>query len=318
MSHELEIVNGMANMAYRESKGLPWHGLGTPVHDNMTPMEMMKSANLDWKVSKQPSFVEINGKRVLTGQEALVRESDGRILTNVSGAWKPCQNEQAFEFFNEFVSAGDMQMDTAGSLKDGQIVFAAADVNDGFTLFGGDEVKGYLLFSNPHVYGKSIDVKFIMTRVVCNNTLSMALTERGQPAVRLSHRNNFNPEMVKELLGISHNRVEQFKGAAELLGSKKYSDKAFKTFLATVFGTSNQEGKILSRTAERAFEIVETQPGADYAPKSWWNAYNTVTYMTDHEMGRSDDTRAAAAWFGHNAKRKLDALNVAVEMAEAA
>jgi len=318
MAHELEIVNGMANMAYRESKGLPWHGLGTPVHDNMTPMEMMKSANLDWKVSKQPSFVEINGKRVLTGQEALVRESDGRILTNVSGAWKPCQNEQAFEFFNEFVSAGDMQMDTAGSLKDGQIVFAAADVNDGFTLFGGDEVKGYLLFSNPHVYGKSIDVKFIMTRVVCNNTLSMALTERGQPAVRLSHRNNFNPEMVKELLGISHNRVAQFKDAAELLGSKKYSDKAFKTFLATVFGTSNQEGKILSRTAERAFEIVETQPGADYAPKSWWNAYNTVTYMTDHEMGRSDDTRAAAAWFGHNAKRKLDALNVAVEMAEAA
>jgi phage/plasmid-like protein (TIGR03299 family) len=318
MAHELEIVNGMANMAYRESKGLPWHGLGTPVHDNMTPMEMMKAANLDWKVSKQPSFVEINGKRVLTGQEALVRESDGRILTNVSGAWKPCQNEQAFEFFNEFVSAGDMQMDTAGSLKDGQIVFAAADVNDGFTLFGGDEVKGYLLFSNPHVYGKSIDVKFIMTRVVCNNTLSMALTERGQPAVRLSHRNNFNPEMVKELLGISHNRVAQFKDAAELLGSKKYSDKAFKTFLATVFGTSNQEGKILSRTAERAFEIVETQPGADYAPKSWWNAYNTVTYMTDHEMGRSDDTRAAAAWFGHNAKRKLDALNVAVEMAEAA
>jgi len=318
MSHELEIVNGMANMAYRESKGLPWHGLGTPVHDNMTPMEMMKAANLDWKVSKQPSFVEINGEKVLTGQEALVRESDGRILTNVSGAWKPCQNEQAFEFFNEFVSAGDMQMDTAGSLKDGQIVFAAADVNDGFTLFGGDEVKGYLLFSNPHVYGKSIDVKFIMTRVVCNNTLSMALTEKGQPAVRLSHRNNFNPEMVKELLGISHNRVAQFKDAAELLGSKKYSDKAFKTFLATVFGTSNQEGKILSRTAERAFEIVETQPGADYAPKSWWNAYNAVTYMTDHEMGRSDDTRAAAAWFGHNAKRKLDALNVAVEMAEVA
>jgi len=318
MSHELEIVNGMANMAYRESKGLPWHGLGTPVHDNMTPMEMMKAANLDWKVSKKKSYVEINGQKVETGQEALVRESDGRILTNVSGAWKPCQNEQAFEFFNEFVSAGDMQMDTAGSLKDGQIVFAAADVNDGFTLFGGDEVKGYLLFSNPHVYGKSIDVKFIMTRVVCNNTLSMALTEKGQPAVRLSHRNNFNPEMVKELLGISHNRVEQFKGAAELLGSKKYSDKAFKTFLATVFGTSNQEGKILSRTAERAFEIVETQPGADYAPKSWWNAYNAVTYMTDHEMGRSDDTRAAAAWFGHNAKRKLEALNVAVEMAEAA
>ena len=318
MSHELEMVNGVANMAYRESQGIPWHGLGTPVHDNMTPMEMMKAANLDWKVSKKKSYVEINGKQVETGQEALVRESDGRILTNVSGNWKPCQNEDAFNFFNDFVAAGDMKMDTAGSLKDGQLVFAAADVNDGFTLFGGDEVKGYLLFSNPHVYGKAIDVKFIMTRVVCNNTLSMALTERGQPAVRLSHRNEFNPDMVKQLLGISHNRVEQFKEAAEFLSSKRYSDAAFKTFLANVFGTSNQEGKILSRTAERALEIVDTQPGADFARGSWWNAYNAVTYMTDHEMGRSDDTRAAAAWFGHNAKRKLDALDTAVKMAEMA
>lgn len=316
--HELEMVNGQAQMAYRESKGIPWHGLGVPVSDDMTPIEMMKAANLDWKVSKQPSFVEINGEKVLTGQEALVRESDGKILTNVSGNWKPCQNEDAFEFFNEFVSAGDMVMDTAGSLKDGQMVFAAADVKDGFVLDNDDEVKGYLLFSNPHVYGKSIDVKFVMTRVVCNNTLSMALTERGQPAVRLSHRNHFNPEMVKELLGISHNRVEQFQEAAQFLSSKRYSDKAYKLFLSQVFGTSNQEGKILSRTAERALEIVDTQPGADMSPGTWWNAYNSVTYMTDHEMGRSADTRAAAAWFGHNAKRKLDALNLAVEMAEVA
>lgn len=318
MAHELEIVNGQAAMAYRESKGIPWHGLGVPVSDDMTPIEMMKAANLDWTVSKKKSFVEINGENVETGQEALVRDSDGKILTNVSGNWKPCQNQEAFEFFTEFVSNGDMVMDTAGSLKDGQIVFAAADVKDGFTLFGGDEVKGYLLFSNPHVYGKSIDVKFVMTRVVCNNTLSMALTERGQPAVRLSHRNEFNPELVKQLLGISHTRIEQFKEAAEFLGSKRYNDAAFQKFLGKVFGTSNQKDKELSRTAERALEIVDTQPGANFAPGTWWNAYNAVTYMTDHEMGRSADTRAAAAWFGHNAKRKLDALNIAVEMAEAA
>lgn len=318
MAHELEMVNGQAAMAYRESKGIPWHGLGVPVSDDMTPIEMMKAANLDWTVSKQKSFIELNGENIETGQEALVRDTDGKILTNVSGNWKPCQNLEAFEFFNEFVANGDMVMDTAGSLKDGQMVFAAADVKDGFSLFNGDEVKGYLLFSNPHVYGKSIDVKFIMTRVVCNNTLSMALTEKGQPAVRMSHRSEFNADTVKQLLGISHNRVEQFKEAAEFLGSKRYSDSAFKTFLAQVFGTSNQKDKVLSRTAERALEIVDTQPGAEFAPGTWWNAYNAVTYMTDHEMGRSADTRAEAAWFGHNAKRKLDALNVAVEMAEAA
>ena len=96
MAHELEMINGQAAMAYRQSSGVPWHGLGTPVEDDMSPIEMMKAANLDWKVSKQPSFVEINGEKVLTGQEALVRESDGKILTNVSGNWKPCQNQDAF------------------------------------------------------------------------------------------------------------------------------------------------------------------------------------------------------------------------------
>jgi phage/plasmid-like protein (TIGR03299 family) len=318
MAHELEMVNGQASMAYRISKGVPWHGLGVPVDDDMTPIEMMKAANLDWEVELKDSFVNIDGENVPTGQQSLVRKTDNKILTNVGGKWNPCQNSQAFEFFNEFVNAGDMVMDTAGSLKDGQIVFAAADVKDGFTLFNGDEVKGYLLFSNPHVYGRSIDVKFIMTRVVCNNTLSMALTEKGQPAIRVSHRNEFDAEKVKELLGISHTRVQQFKEAAEFLGSKRYGDEAFQTFLGKVFGTSSQDNKVLSRTAERAFEIVDTQPGAHFKPGSWWNAYNAVTYMTDHELGRTADARATSAWYGVNAKRKLDALDLAVEMAEAA
>ena len=318
MAHNLEMINGEAQMAYRLTSGVPWHGLGTPVDDDMTPIEMMKAAGLDWTVRKVESFVEVNGEKIPTGQQALIRETDGKILTNVGGNWNPCQNETAFEFFNDFVKAGDMVMDTAGSINDGKMVFAAADVRDGFTLFGGDEVKGYLLFSNPHQYGKCIDVKFVMTRVVCNNTLSMALTEKSQPAVRLSHRNEFDAEVVKELLGISHTRVQQFKEAAEFLGSKRYNNYDFERFLGKVFGTSSQENKVLSRTGERALEIVETQPGANFKPGTWWNAYHAVTYITDHELGRSDDARASSSLFGANARKKLDALDLAVEMAEAA
>lgn len=318
MAHALEMINGEAQMAYRLTSGVPWHGLGTPVDDDMTPIEMMKAAGLDWTVRKVESFVEVNGEKIPTGQQALIRETDGKILTNVGGNWNPCQNETAFEFFNDFVRAGDMVMDTAGSINDGKMVFAAADVRDGFTLFGGDEVKGYLLFSNPHQYGKCIDVKFVMTRVVCNNTLSMALTEKSQPAVRLSHRNEFDAEVVKKLLGISHTRVQQFKEAAEFLGSKRYNNYDFERFLGKVFGTSSQENKVLSRTGERALEIVETQPGANFKPGTWWNAYNAVTYITDHELGRSDDARASSSLFGANARKKLDALDLAVEMAEAA
>lgn len=315
MAHNIEMIDGVAQMAYRESQGLPWHGLGTPVSDDMTPEQMMITAGLNWNVQKVASFIEFNGKRVATGQQSLVRETDGKILTHVGPGWNPVQNSDAFDFFAEFVSKGDMLMDTAGSLKDGRIVWALADVRDGFSLFNGDEVRGYLLFSNPHQYGKSIDIKFVMERVVCNNTLTVALNEKGQPSVRVNHRSQFNPERVKEILGLGHNKVEKFKEAAEFLGSKNYIKNDLEKYFGDVFGRSSREDKELTRTAERAIELVETSPGANFKPGSWWNVYNAVTYMTDHELGRSADTRMASAWFGANAKRKVDALDLALEMA---
>jgi phage/plasmid-like protein (TIGR03299 family) len=318
MAHELEFVNGVAQMAYRESKGKPWHGLGTPIGDNLTPQEIMVAAGLDWEVEKVDTFIRYKGDNVKTGQQALVRSTDGKILTQVGQGWNPVQNAEAFDFFTDFVKTGNMVMDTAGSLKEGQIVWALADVRDGFSLFNGDEVKGYLLFSNPHQYGKAIDIKFVMERVVCNNTLTVALNEKGQPSVRVNHRSVFNAEKVKEILGLSHNKVEKFKEAAEFLGSKNYSRETLIRFFGNVFGESNREDKVLSRTADRAMELVENQPGDHFRPGTWWNAYNAVTYMTDHELGRSADTRMTSAWFGSNAKRKVEALDLAIKMAEAA
>jgi len=314
----IEMIDGVAQMAYRSSQGKPWHGLGNPVSDTMTPIEMMQAAGVDWSVSKVDSFIEFNGKRIPTGQQSLVRDTDGKILTQVGPGWNPVQNVEAFEFFTDFVSKGDMVMDTAGSLKDGRIVWALADVRDGFTLFGGDEVKGYLLFSNPHQYGKSIDVRFVLTRVVCNNTIAVALNEKGQPAVRVNHRSQFDAERVKELLGLSHRKVETFKEAAEFLGSKQYIKSDLENYFGEIFGKSTKEDKVLSPTAERAMTVIESQPGAEFKQGSWWQALNAVTYLCDHELGRSNDTRLTSAWFGSNAKRKVDALNLAVEMAEAA
>lgn len=317
MAHELELnADGTANMAYRISKGEPWHGLGTPVGDDLTPLEMMQAAGLDWTVSKANTFALVNGEYIPTGRQALIRDTDSRVLTEVGKGWNPVQNKEAFEFFVEFVKAGDMLMDTAGSLKDGQIVWASADVRDGFTILGGDEVKGYLLFSNPHQYGKSLDVKFVMTRTVCNNTLTVALNEKGQPSVKLNHRSVFEAEKVKELLGIGHNKTEKFKEAALFLASKRYAKETLEEFVGDIFGRT--EDKQITRTGDRALHLLERQPGAEFAPGTWWNAYNVCTYMADHEMGRSADTRAASALFGANAKRKLTALDRALEMAKAA
>ena len=318
MAHELEIINGEAQMAYRASQGKPWHGLGTPVSDDMTPQQMMQAAGLDWEVEKIDTFYRHKGDNFKTGQQALIRTSDSKILTQVGPGWNPVQNAEAFDFFNDFVKAGDMIMDTAGSLKDGQIVWALADVKDGFSLFNGDEVRGYLLFSNPHQYGKAIDIKFVMERVVCNNTLAVALNEAGQPSVRVNHRSAFDADKVKEILGLSHNKVEKFKEAAEFLGSKRYTDEKLTEFFGVVFGKSTKEKEELARTAKEAMGYVENQPGDHFAPGTWWNAYNAVTFMADHKLGRTQDTRMTSAWFGTNAKRKVEALDLAIEMAEAA
>jgi len=118
----------------------------------------------------------------------LFRSSDGKILSVVSGDWNPVQNHEAFEFFNDFVMAGDMKMHTAGSLREGKNVWALAKVNDDFEILGGDKVEPYLLFSNPHEYGKCIDVRFTAIRVVCNNTLTLALGSTSDLVVRLNHR----------------------------------------------------------------------------------------------------------------------------------
>ena len=127
MAHMVET------MAYAGE--VPWHGLGEKVSNDLTPAQMMDKAGLNWKVRELESFVEFDGNRMPTGQKSLVRESDGRILTNVGADWNPCQNETAFEFFTEFVMNGDMEMHTAGSLRDGQMVWALAKVKESFQVF---------------------------------------------------------------------------------------------------------------------------------------------------------------------------------------
>jgi len=311
MAHEVET------MAYAGES--PWHGLGTPVHNDLTPDQMLVKAGLDWTVDKVPSFVNINGEQIQTGQQALVRSSDNSILSMVSDDWNPCQNHEAFEFFNDFVMEGDMEMDTAGSLKQGKNVWALAKVKDSFEILGGDKVESYLLFSNPHEYGRCIDIRFTPIRVVCNNTLTLSLAGKSDLMVRLNHRSKFDPAMVKQTLGIASKKLGTYKDMAEFLASKTYTSESVVEYLKEVFPSlTKKDNSIMSRPATQAFEVLETQPGAEFGKNSFWQAFNATTYVVDHVLGHSQETRLQSAWYGDNRKRKLVALEKAVEFAEAA
>lgn len=315
MAHELEFVNGKASMAY--SGDTPWHGLGVKVPADLTPQQMLEAANLDWKVEKHPVFANINGVQVDVGRKALVRDRDQRVLDVISDDWQPCQNEEAFEFFNDFVAAGEMEMHTAGSLKDGKIVWALAKINESFELFGGrDKVDSYLLFTNPHSYGQSIDIRMTGVRVVCNNTLSMSLGMKSKNVVKVSHRNKLNLDLVKETIGVAKERLAAYKEAAEYLSQKRFTNENVVDYFTRIFPVSSASDKPLSRNAQLCLDVMDTQPGAEFGEGTWWQAFNACTYNTNHLAGRSDDTRLQSVWYGQNKNINERALNLALEMAE--
>ena len=119
---------------------------------------------------------------------------------------------------------------------------------------------------------------------------------------------------------------------ATFLSSKRYTDAQLRTYFSTVFANQNPKVKGLpfdpantvdfqkygSKNAKRAMEVIGTQPGAHYGEGSFWQAFNAVTYLTDHELGRENDSRLNSAWYGVNKVKKTKALETALDFANAA
>ena len=214
-------------------------------------------------------------------------------------------------------------MHTAGSLKGGQQVWALAKVKESFDVFGDDTVESFLLFSNPHMYGKSIDVRFTPVRVVCNNTLTMSLNANDKRVEKVSHRKAFDPQQAKEHLGIAHQKFEKYKEMAQFIGSRRYGAEELINFYNEVYPHTDSKRKVasvnsiddLSRQARNCYDVLESQPGANYAEGSWWQAFNSVTYVTDHLQGRNAENRLHSQWFGANQNRKIKAAEKAVQYA---
>lgn len=332
MAHELEInaITGKAHMVYVGAK--PWHGLGTQIPADLTPEQVLEKAGLDWTVEKIQAFVDMpnpwqaedpeNWGRISKtpiDRYALVRSTDQKILDVVPGDWNVVQNAEIFEFFNDFVASGDMHIETAGSLKGGQIIWALAKMNQSFELFGGDLIDNYLLMSGYHKYGYATDIRDTAIRVVCANTHQLAMNRETRNQVKVTHQRKFDGDEVKLTMGIAADRLAKYKETAAYLGTKRYTKETMVEYFERVFpSVAKGETRELSRNAKRGLEVVPMQPGAGFAEGSFWQLFNGVTYLVDHEIGRTDDSRLASAWYGAGKDRKLAALNIAVEMADQA
>ena len=232
-----------------------------------------------------------------------------------------------------------MQMETAGSLREGKDIWALAKYSDGFTLPGGDEVKGYCLVSNSHKPGKAFKILNTPIRVVCWNTLSMALQNSTALGgmFRLAHRVQLTSAIFQEAekaLGLATEQLDDFQQQTEFLASKQIKPEQFERFVAQLFAqdllqdeqAKGFDGNIIplrdqfknGTQAQKVYDAFENSPGADLkaAKGTYWGAVNAVTYAMDHQG--AGQNALYDAWYGRKATHKRDALTLATEMAEAA
>lgn len=166
---KLTMAANVESMFYvRET---PWHGLGTRVLTAPTSKEALGLAGLDWQVVQEPIYTET--EELIEGYKANVRDSDRKVLGVVTDRYKVIQNEEAFAFTDELLGEG-VRYETAGSLQGGKKVWLLAHMPHEY-IISGERISPYLVFSNTHDGSGAIKVALTPIRVVCNNTLNLAL-----------------------------------------------------------------------------------------------------------------------------------------------
>ena len=149
----------------------PWHGLGTMVEEAPDSREALIAAGLDWDVVQRPVFTQ-DGVKV-PGYFANVRQQDGSILGVVTSRYKVVQNRDAFAFTDALLGDG-VRYETAGSLMGGRKTWILAKLPTRY-IIQGEQILPYLVFSNTHDGSGAIKIAMTPIRVVCNNTLNLAL-----------------------------------------------------------------------------------------------------------------------------------------------
>jgi phage/plasmid-like protein (TIGR03299 family) len=331
------MTDHVETMAWVAEK--PWHGLGVEVASNLSASEMMGAAGLDWEVQKRPLYYKVgkDSRRVIKDRFGLVRNTDEQFLSLCGPRYQPVQNRDVFDFFHKFVDAGHMQMHTAGSLLDGRFIWALAKVGDHFSLGRKDEdrTEGYLLLMSPHEAGRSLIIQHTSVRVVCWNTLNMALgagLKGRKGAFKFGHVRPFDEnvkQQAEEALGLSHEHLAELTQQAALLAEKRVSPEWTEEYLKAVFklddasllqreATDSEmiERKRTSPVLVKARAALENAPGQKLstADGTAWGALNAVTYTVDHLLGNSREKTMRDVWLGYRGETKRRALDLALSL----
>jgi len=318
MSHLVET------MAYVDAT--PWHGLGNRLSAKQSIEVWAQQSGISFEIKETPvrfmteSAGGLGAIMSFPEQKVLFRSDTNVPLSVVSQRYQVVQPREILEFYRDLTEISGFELETAGILKGGRKIWALAKTNQSATLKGSDTINGYLLLATACDGTLATTAQFTSIRVVCNNTLAVALAN-GSGAVKVPHSTSFDPQAVKQQLGISVSSWEGFMYRMKTLSERRVkSHEAMNYFLrvftdpaATATGLTNE------RAIKKVQELYDGQGKGAELVSSKGTAFgllNAITQYVDHERrAKSTDHRLESAWFGQGASLKQKALEQALLMA---
>lgn len=275
MSHEVET------MFYTREK--PWHGLGERVEEALCSADALKIAGLNWTVLQTPVFTDEGTP--IPGYKANIRSRDNKVLGIVTDRYKVVQNFEAFNFTDSLLGEG-VRYETAGSLQEGKKVWLLARLPETYKI-SGDDVNSYLVFSNTHDGSGGIKVAITPIRVVCQNTLNLALhdAKRIWSTIHVGDMSQKLDEARKTLLQAEH-YMYKLKVEGEALSKISITDKKVMKYIEELIPmpenpTSIQENNVDILRTDLKLRYFDA-PDLINLPKSGWRFINAVSDFATH------------------------------------
>lgn len=261
----------------------PWHGLGTVVATALSSKEALSAAGLDWNVIQEPIYTD--REENISGYRANIRDIDRKVLGVVSDRYKVIQNEDAFAFTDELLGEG-VCYETAGSLQEGKKVWLLARMPHEY-IISGERISPYLLFSNTHDGTGAVKVALTPIRVVCNNTLNLAL-KTAKRSWSMVHTGDVHEKIseAKDTLLRAENYMDGLGKEIDRLQKRKMSDRevteCIQVLLPLEDGFSAQQTKNVKRLREDMMARYFDAPDLQDVGKNAYRFVNAVSDFATH------------------------------------
>jgi phage/plasmid-like protein (TIGR03299 family) len=311
------------SMAWVGDRGLPWWvntsedraRIKTELDGLATGPRIRVAAGLDWSVEKEA--IRTESGVVIPDRFATVRQDTKAPLGVVGRSYTVVNNDALDEWGDALVDASDAKYETAGSLRGGRVVFYSMELNHLEINVGGDAVdeaiKVFLLLTNTHDGSRSLEALITPVRVVCANTLTMAM-HAATASFRLRHIGSMDGKIMaaREALGITFRYVDALKANAEKLILKQVVDAQVFDIMSKAVWPVDPEwtpDRMDRSAAVKAFDLYRSADNLANIRGTAWGALNAVAEYADHEAafaargaGSTADVRASSILYG-NAKR---------------